>query len=395
MKKFLVVILVTILTGIATNMGHPITPYYIDQLGFPNWVFGVFFAVMATGMLIFAPIWGTLGDRKGRRTILLICCIFYSVGQTLFGTFRSIPPIIFARFLSGCFTCGINVSVLAYATNSKSLAHIKKSTLISTIVSFQVISSSLGNYVGGILGGTVGNDYHKVLYYQAIILTSIALVVFMFFKMDDEEEIPEVKKKGFFSNLADVKKLSTWSVMFLLCIAGFSLVFTNAQKYLDMFFKDQGWKASSLGTYCLAIGLVTFVTNIILTPFLLKKFNALKVCVASAIIGSIAIVFTFNHTVLLIHLYTIFMIYIVTKAIIEPATVTYITKSKELQPGLMLGVRQSFVSLGSIIGPIIGGVIYDNAGIWLFYICAIIMLISGLGVWILLNIRTKKKVNIE
>ena len=88
MKKYITLLVAGLLVGITTNIGHPVTPYYINQLNFDKIVFGYFYALMSFGMLISAPIWGSLGDAKGRKWIIIICLIFYGVGQVMFASFK-------------------------------------------------------------------------------------------------------------------------------------------------------------------------------------------------------------------------------------------------------------------------------------------------------------------
>ena len=79
---------------------------------------------------------------------------------------------------------------------------------------------------------------------------------------------------------------------------------------------------------------------------------------------------TFTLPNLLFNIYTFYMIFIITKAIIEPVIVEYLNEHKNIQSGILMGLRQSFISLGSIIGVLIGGVIYANSSVLLFYICS-------------------------
>ncbi len=394
MKKFVGILIITLLAQIGTNMGHPVTPYYIEQLGFPNWTFGVFFAVMSLGMLLFAPIWGVLGDVKGRRITLLIGCIFYSIGQVMFGLFKSIPGIIFARFFSGSFSCAVNVSIIAYITSSKDLQVFTKARLVSTVISFQVIGSSLGNYFGGLVSNFIGTNYNYAFFIQAIYLIIVAIISYFVFNMKDEILIKRENKNAL-SNITDIKKLNLWSILFLFCLTGFSLVFTTLQKYLDIYFRDLGKHATDIGTFNLIIGAVTFTTNLLLTPFLIKKLRPLLAIIISSILGTVCIFITFEFTNIFIGLYTFYMIYIMTKAIIEPASVTYITENKELQPGLMLGVRQSFIALGSIIGPIVGGLIYNNSGVTLFYMLGFLFGACGIGILVLTIFSYKKNIKLK
>ena len=41
-EKYITLLIAGLLVGISTNIGHPITPYYINQLGLDKIVFGYF-----------------------------------------------------------------------------------------------------------------------------------------------------------------------------------------------------------------------------------------------------------------------------------------------------------------------------------------------------------------
>ena len=152
MKKYIFLLISGLLVGITTNIGHPITPYYINQIGLDKIVFGYFYATMSLGMLISAPIWGALGDSKGRKLVLVICLIFYGVGQALFGIFHNQYLILAARFFSGIFCGGVLVSLLSYMTRSQELSKFNGPRLYATFISLHLVGTSLGLFIGGAIG---------------------------------------------------------------------------------------------------------------------------------------------------------------------------------------------------------------------------------------------------
>ena len=46
MKKYLLLFISGLLVGITTNLGHPISPYYLNQINLDKIVFGFFYATM-------------------------------------------------------------------------------------------------------------------------------------------------------------------------------------------------------------------------------------------------------------------------------------------------------------------------------------------------------------
>ncbi len=377
MKKYISLLIAGLLVGITTNIGHPITPYYINQLGLDKIVFGYFFAAMSLGMLIFAPIWGALGDAKGRKWILIICLLFYGVGQILFGVLNNQYLIIAARLFSGIFSGGILVSFLSYMTRSKNLSKYNGTRLYATFISLHLVGTSLGSFVGGALGELFNPNYHYVFFIQALSMLVFAIYVLILMDFKDEEK-QNVRSINPLKSLSDIKLLPISLVIFLFVIAIINISFTDVSKYLDVYFSDSGYGSLKLGTVNLIVGCLTLIVNLLFTPLIIKRFKPLLTLSFLSIVGSVMLLLTFALPNLLLNIYTFYMLFIITKAIIEPVIVEYLNEHKNIQSGILMGLRQSFISLGSIIGVLIGGVIYANYSVLLFYICSSMMAVAAI-----------------
>lgn len=377
MKKYITLLIAGLLVGITTNIGHPITPYYINQLGLDKIVFGYFFAAMSLGMLIFAPIWGALGDAKGRKWILIICLLFYGVGQILFGVLNNQYLIIAARLFSGIFSGGILVSFLSYMTRSKDLSKYNGPRLYATFISLHLVGTSLGSFIGGALGELFNPNYHYVFFIQALSMLIFAIYVLMLMDFKDEEK-QNIRSINPLKSLSDIKLLPISLVIFLFVIAVINISFTDVSKYLDVYFSDSGYGSLKLGTVNLIVGFLTLIVNLLFTPLIIKRFKPLLTLSLLSIIGSVTLLLTFALPNLLLNIYTFYMLFIITKAIIEPVIVEYLNEHKNIQSGILMGLRQSFISLGSIIGVLIGGVIYANYSVLLFYICSSMLAVAAI-----------------
>lgn len=377
MKKYITLLIAGLLVGITTNIGHPITPYYINQLGLDKIVFGYFFAAMSLGMLIFAPIWGALGDAKGRKWILIICLLFYGVGQILFGVLNNQYLIIAARLFSGIFSGGILVSFLSYMTRSKDLSKYNGPRLYATFISLHLVGTSLGSFIGGALGELFNPNYHYVFFIQALSMLIFAIYVLTLMDFKDEEK-QNIRSINPLKSLSDIKLLPISLVIFLFVIAIINISFTDVSKYLDVYFSDSGYGSLKLGTVNLIVGCLTLIVNLLFTPLIIKRFKPLLTLSLLSIIGSVTLLLTFALPNLLLNIYTFYMLFIITKAIIEPVIVEYLNEHKNIQSGILMGLRQSFISLGSIIGVLIGGVIYANYSVLLFYICSSMLAVAAI-----------------
>lgn len=388
MKKYILLLISGLLVGITTNIGHPITPYYINQLELDKIVFGYFYATMSLGMLISAPIWGAFGDAKGRKWVLIICLIFYGIGQALFGIFHDLYLIIIARFFSGIFCGGILVSLLSYMTRSKDLSKFNGTRLYATFISLQLVGTSLGSFIGGAIGEIFNPNYHYVFLIQALSMLIFALYILIFMKFDDEVK-QKTRSINPLKSLSDIKILPKLLVIFLFVIAIINISFTDVSKYLDVFFSESGYGSLKLGTVNLIVGCVTLVVNLLFTPFIIKKLKPLIALTVLCFIGSLMLILTFTLPNLLLNIYTFYMIFIISKAIIEPVIVEHLNEHKNIQSGILMGLRQSFISLGGIIGVLIGGIIYASSSVLLFYLCALMLLLAAIVILIIYLFRMK------
>ena len=94
----------------------PVLPFYAEEFGASGLVLGILFTSHAAMQALFAPLWGRLADRIGRRPVM-ICTIAGTSGALLFlGLADSLAQIFVARILSGVFAANISVAT-AYITD--------------------------------------------------------------------------------------------------------------------------------------------------------------------------------------------------------------------------------------------------------------------------------------
>ena len=67
--------------------------------------------------LIFAPMWGRLSDRYGRRLAILTGLVGNAGALALFGAAKNLPWLFIARGLSGVFSAAVLPTVMAYVAD--------------------------------------------------------------------------------------------------------------------------------------------------------------------------------------------------------------------------------------------------------------------------------------
>jgi DHA1 family multidrug resistance protein-like MFS transporter len=119
--------------------------------------------------LIFAPFWGSLSDRVGRKPILAIGILGYGITMTFFGLATELWMLFAARILSG---------VLSSATSPTTMAYIGDSTSEedrSSGMGIMGAAVGLGTIFGPALGGLLGCNSLSIPFFIAGGMSILAL----------------------------------------------------------------------------------------------------------------------------------------------------------------------------------------------------------------------------
>lgn len=86
----------------------PLLPYYAESFGAAPLVITLLSSSFSLMQFLFAPVWGRLSDRAGRRPILVLSLAGSSTSYLLFGLASSLPMLFATRILAGI--CAANIS---------------------------------------------------------------------------------------------------------------------------------------------------------------------------------------------------------------------------------------------------------------------------------------------
>ncbi len=369
-KKIVYLHIFAFLTGFITNLVHPITPMYIRSLNISDYMFGIFFAVMNLGIFLAAPFWGNLGDNKKRSIIIAIGFLGYGISQFLFGTFSNQYHISIVRFTAGIFTAAFQVSTLAYLLDEEIP---NKKTHVSVYLALIVLGASFGYLVGGNLGSII--EAKQIFYLQA--LSSLVMVVLsLFLKETKKEEI--VSNRSAFRSFKTLKELDGKLIFLFIVIIIANISIVNFSKYIDLYINDLNYSTKTIGNINFVSGFITVGVTLIVVPRLLNKFKSIKVSIVALLLSGLFSVIVFLVPVenFLYFMYSTFMIYVAFKTIYEPAMINHINDQKG-STGMLMGLRQSALALGAVIGPIIAGIIYNKIDRYLFVILSSLLVLAS------------------
>ena len=113
--RTLVVLMLAVFTvSIGYGVVLPLLPYLTERLLDPavglstvSGNTGLLTSVDTLALFLFAPFWGRLSDRYGRRPILLLGLMGFAGSMLIFSLVESLPAVYAERFLSGMFAAAV------------------------------------------------------------------------------------------------------------------------------------------------------------------------------------------------------------------------------------------------------------------------------------------------
>lgn len=154
------------------TMVIPFISLYIDSLGnfseayVQKWS-GLVFAITFVTAFIFSPIWGRLGDKIGRKKILIFSATGLALSVLLMGFATSVWQLFVLRFLMGVFTGFVPMSQAFIAVQTPSNIAGK---VLGTLQTGSITGTLMGPMLGGVIADMIG-------YGAAFKLTSISLFI--------------------------------------------------------------------------------------------------------------------------------------------------------------------------------------------------------------------------
>jgi DHA1 family multidrug resistance protein-like MFS transporter len=333
----------------------PILPFYIEKMGASGRELGMLTAVSALMQLIFAPLWGNLSDRVGRKPVLLIGVAGYGLTLLLFGLAQHLWMLFLARTLNGA---------LASATLPTSMAFVSDNTPEKERgggMGQLGAAIGAGLVLGPGLGGMLANVSLAMPFFIASALCVAALLLVWAFlpeSLPAERRQANQTQPGFKPGmLRHVLAGPTGVLMLLILVVSFGM--SSFQGILGLYALDKfGYTTQQIGFIWTVIGVLMIVSQGVLTGLLTKRFGevwVIRISLLATAAGFGLILLAQGYYILL--LATGFLILAI--ALTGPALNALISTRTELPQGVTMGVNNSFQGLGRVLGPLWAGWIFD------------------------------------
>lgn len=329
----------------------PVLPFFVINYGGGPTTLGLLMASYSLMQFFFAPFWGRLSDRIGRRPVLLIGLSGYGVTFILFGLSTELWMMFAARLLSGMVSSATLPTAMAY------IADITEDDKRSGGMGLMGASMGLGMIFGPALGGWLGHYGFHLPFFVAGFL-AILTVPFALAFLPESLKVLHKEKVVIERNISfDVVK----NPLFVFFALGFTLNFIMSmfESTFALFAADRvGFDPREMGILFTILGILGVIIQGGLVGRLSEKFGDANLIKAGILVSAFGMgLILLAGDMMAMILFT--SIFSSGGSLLGASSSSLISKLTEGGQGTTMGVMQSFGSLGRIMGPVTGGLLYE------------------------------------
>lgn len=351
-----VLFLTTFLDLLGFGIIIPILPTYAEHLGASDAQVGFIAAIYALMNFAFSPFWGRMSDRHGRRPIILVSIIITAMAYLVFANTTSILLLVISRVFSGIGSANIGAAQAYIGDVTEPKKRAKSMGMIGA-------AFGLGFVFGPPIGGFLKADFGiEVLGYTAAALSGFNFIVAYFFLPESlKEKNRERKRSNVISSILTQLKRTNINQLFYINLI-FITAFSMMQVTAVLLWSDKSFLTEKqIGFVFMFIGVSSALVQGLLVERIAKRFGETEMLVIGLILlmaGLFAIPFLQDDLFIPYELISLALIALA-NGFLNPALMSLVTRVADpSELGHLTGVFQSFGSLGRIIGPSIGGILY-------------------------------------
>lgn len=356
----------------------PLQPYYAHKFGAAPGIITLVAASFTLTQFLFAPVWGRLSDRWGRRPILLITIFGTFIGYLWLATTDSLIMLFAARAFGGAMAANIGVAhaYVADVTSPKDRAR-----GMGRIGAAAGLGFVAGPAIGGLLAGPdpINPDF-QIPFLAAAAFSGAAFVLSVFFlreTLDRQTREAAASLKGSrFTDLKDALSRPNMGLLLILVMMT-PFVFSGIETILAIWTEHAlAWGPEQNGYAYAFMGVIAVLVQGLLIGPLTRKFGEKRLISVGAItvfLGALWLPWGMGYAGILGALGLI----VSGVCMCGPSLSSLISQQAEShERGRILGVSQSSSGLGRIMGPALSGTAYGALGADSpFYISAIVMIV--------------------
>lgn len=400
MKRSLFILLgslFVVMTGYGVTLS--VLPFHIERMALAEGTgrsqasihVGLITGIFAFMQFFFAPLWGRLSDRMGRRAVLAIGMLGFALANVLFGLSTNLTMLYTSRFLGGSLSAAVLPVAAAFVID------LTDETQRGRGMAWMGSAAGLGVMIGPALGGWLAEtnfagtvrfgyfvfDAFSLPFFTAGGLALIALIAILVW-------LPES-----LGHKSDMSGMTSGPVLSLILkrpsfriLLSLSFLVQFAMSLFEGTFAlhagpVMGFGPSEMALVLMVCGFVMAAAQGGVISWFVDRFPETRLMLVGMVIMGIALILLMAAKDMSSVL-TLTAVFGFGTAIMIPILATSVSRHTKANTGIVLGIQNAVNSLGQAMGPLAGGLLI-TLSLHLPYLLAGMAL---LGAAVLLGKRT-------
>jgi DHA1 family tetracycline resistance protein-like MFS transporter len=354
----------------------PLLPYFAERFGMIPAMVPLLATVYSFSQFLFAPIWGRLSDRLGRRPVILVTIAGTMLGYVWLLFTDSLIMLFLARAFTGAMAANAGV-INAYVADITSESD--RAAGMGRMGAAHGLGFVIGPAIGGLFAGADPAEARLLLpFLIAAGLSAVALVL-AFWQVretvsEKDRSRARAQSDGRLATLLEgFRRPQLGRLLIILGLTPF--VFAGVESVFVVWSEQElGWGPVKNGWIYTYMGLVAVTVQIFVVGRLARRFGEHRAIRLGAIlVGAGVIVLPFMSS--FAGLCVAFTLIVSGVCINNPSLNSLISRHiRADERGRFLGMAQSCSALARIIGPIWVGIAFGLFGpSWPFWSGAVVM----------------------
>jgi DHA1 family tetracycline resistance protein-like MFS transporter len=353
-RALIPVLLVVFLDLIGFGIVIPLLTFYSEEFGATPLQVTMLMAVYSLAQFTFAPVWGAMSDRIGRRPVLLASIAATVICLSGFAAATSLWMLFLFRTLHGA--CAANIST-AQAAVADLTPPEKRAMGMGLIGAAFGVGFSLGPFIGGELS-IYG---HATPIWLAAGLSAVNLVVAFFLlpetRKPDSTTRPRPVSPAAFLRVASHPVVGLCVVLTFVLTVSFAIMESSFTLFAE---HVRGLDAVGVGRMFAVAGVVMIVVQGGLIRPLVKRFGEAALVPAGIAMLAVGLALL-PFAPPFVPMVSVFILMAIGQGISGPSLNAMISRgTTEDEQGFVLGTNQSMSALARGIGPALAGVLYGS-----------------------------------
>jgi len=351
------------------------------------------FTLYSLMQFLFAPFWGHLSDRVGRKPVLVLGLFGNAVGLALFGVSSGLPELYAARALSGLMSSAALPTAMAY------VADITDEKSRGRGMGLLGAAMGLGFIFGPAIGGALSGFGHRVPFLAASCLNLATCLLAALLLRESlgararhaaapggaaavigVGEAPPVAPEPRF--IRPWRAFSSPLLPFYLVAFFVTFAMASLESIFPLFIQDRfGFGARDMGTMFLFMGTGVFLVQAFLLGRWIGTLGEENVMQGGLLVNALGFLLVIAAKGR-VSLTAALLVSGVGNQVMRPTNASLLTKRTRRGKGAAIGIMDSFDSAGRILGPIVAGSLYGPDPRYPYLASAAILAAVGTALWL-------------